>query len=89
MLKYPVLIVAGVSLAVPAVAQTTVQPQPLPAQTAQSDVNKLICKREEEIGSRLASKKICLTQQQWRERADDARDQVQRVQQQASTRPSG
>ncbi|HWI76236.1 MAG TPA: hypothetical protein VNS53_04040 [Sphingomicrobium sp.] len=81
MLKSAFLIVIGIAVAVPAAAQTTVDPQPVPAPTAKSDVNKLVCKKEETIGSRLAAKKVCLTVQQWQERQAEDRDQMERVQQ--------
>lgn len=103
MLKYAFLMLAGASLAVPAAAQTTTaQPQTGTAQittvqsqpatqvaTAKSDVNKLICKREEQIGSRLGAKKVCLTQKQWTDRAEFDREQTERIQQNTGTRPSG
>jgi hypothetical protein len=91
MLKYAFLVLAGASLAVPATAQTTtVQSQPATqAATAKSDVNKLICKRQEEIGSRLGAKKVCLTQKQWEERAQIDREDTERIQQNTGTRPSG
>jgi hypothetical protein len=80
MLKHVFVAATALSIAVPATAQTVVQAQQVPAPAAQSDVNKLICKREEEIGSRLASKKVCLTLQQWQERQAADREQTERVQ---------
>jgi len=89
MLKSAFLIAAGVAVAVPAAAQTTIQQQPAQAATAKSDVNKLVCKTEETIGSRLAAKKVCLTVQQWQDRAAQDRDQLERVQQGAKGPSSG
>jgi hypothetical protein len=89
MLKYAFLSAVAVSVAVSATAQTNVQPQPVQAATAPSDVNKLICKKEEEIGSRLATKKVCLTLQQWQERAAQDREQTEHVQQGARGPSSG
>ena len=89
MLKTAFLIAASVAVAMPAAAQTTVQPQPVQAPTAKSDVNKLVCKKEETLGSRLAAKKVCLTVQQWEERAADDRNQLERVQQGARGPSSG
>jgi hypothetical protein len=88
MLKY-LLLAAGVSLAVPVAAQTTVQPQVVENTTAKVDVNKIVCQKEQEIGSRLGAKKVCLTVKQWQDRADADRDQTERVQQTTATRPSG
>ena len=89
MLKSVILVAAGVAVAMPAGAQNTIQPQPVQTATANSDVNKLVCKKEEEIGSRLAVKKVCLTVQQWQERATDDRQQLERVQQGARGPSSG
>jgi hypothetical protein len=89
MLKSMLFVTAVAVLAMPAAAQTTVQPQPVQAATAKSDVNKLICKKQEEIGSRLGAKKVCLTQEQWQARTNDDREQLERVQQGAKGPSSG
>lgn len=89
MLKSILFIAAGVAVAMPAAAQTTVQPQPVQAPTANSDVNKLICKKEEQIGSRLGAKKVCMTLEQWQARTSQDRDQLERVQQGAKGPSSG
>ena len=89
MLKSMFFIAVGVAVAMPVAAQTTVQPQPVQAPTAKSDVNKLICKKQEEIGSRLGAKKVCLTQEQWQARTNDDREQMERVQQGARGPSSG
>jgi hypothetical protein len=89
MLKSIIYIAAGVAVAMPAAAQTTVQPQPVQAPTAKSDVDKLICKKQEEIGSRLGAKKVCMTLEQWQARTNDDRDQLERVQQGAKGPSSG
>jgi hypothetical protein len=87
MLRFAFLAAAGISLAVPAAAQTTtVDVRPVQAPTANSDVNKLICKKQEEIGSRLGAKKVCLTQKQWQERALIDREDTERIQQNTGTR---
>jgi hypothetical protein len=36
-----------------------------------SEKDKMICRREVPIGSLIASRKMCLTKDQWRKRADD------------------
>ena len=36
-----------------------------------ADKDKLICKREVPVGSLIASRKVCLTKEQWRKRQDD------------------
>lgn len=61
-------------------------PAPLIAQTAQSqsgttdsaapkdDPNKVICKREKTLGSRIPTGKTCLTRKEWQARAEAARE---------------
>jgi hypothetical protein len=89
MVKSVILVAAGLAVGMPAAAQTTLQPQPVQAATAKSDVNKLICKKEEQIGSRLGAKKVCLTQEQWQARTSEDRQQLERVQQGARGPSSG
>lgn len=48
-----------------------------------SDPNEVVCRKEEVLGSRLQSRKICMTRSEWAEatrqqRADVERRQVQR-----------
>jgi hypothetical protein len=79
-------------VAAPAVAQSSSsavgQPQPV-ASTDKSDVNKIVCKKEEKLGSRLGGKKVCLTVQEWEDMAKAARDDTEAVQRGARTSPSG
>ena len=89
MIKYAFLIAAGASIAVPAAAQTAAQPQAIIVQATKSEVNRIVCKTEIPIGSRLGAKKVCLTVKEWQDRADADRDSTERVQQQAPTRQSG
>jgi hypothetical protein len=44
------------------------------------DPNKIVCRREEVVGSRLATAKRCLTVRQWTEMQRDLRMTVDRVQ---------
>lgn len=80
-----------VMMAVPAAVQAAPQPASTAAtaKSSESDVNKVVCKREEQIGSRLRAKKVCLTVKQWQDRAAADRDTTERVQQQTSTRSGG
>jgi len=43
-----------------------------PIQT--SDGSKLVCKQESVTNTRLRNRKVCLTEQQWAQRTDTARD---------------
>ena len=90
MRKFSMIYVASAALiATPAIAQTPPQSAPVPIPAGQSDVNKIVCERQEEIGSRLKGKKVCLTVQQWREFKNQSRDDVEEMQRHANTGRSG
>ncbi|RST29903.1 hypothetical protein HMF7854_02990 [Sphingomonas ginkgonis] len=67
----------AVAAAVPSGAQTVDAPKPKP----QRDPNRMICERIEELGSRLAARKVCMTAAQWAEQRRQDRDVVDRLQQ--------
>lgn len=66
---------------------------PTPAASAgqsdKNDPNKIVCRREEQIGSRLGAKKVCLSVKEWQDREQADRESTERLQRQAGTRPSG
>ena len=63
----------------PAIAQTpTDEPTKADAQTC--DVHRIICQKDEQIGTRLAPKKVCLTAKEWAERAKIGREETERAQ---------
>jgi hypothetical protein len=51
----------------PAIAQT-LPPTTQATRTANTDPNKLICESQEQIGSRLGKRRVCLTAEQWKEK---------------------
>jgi hypothetical protein len=73
------IIAASVAATGPAVAQSVSyesdRPAPLP-----TDAHKMVCKKEEKIGTRLGAKKVCLTASEWAARAADDREQTEEVQ---------
>lgn len=71
--------------AMPAAAQTTPAAAPK-ANSELSDPNRIVCKKEEGIGSRLAAKKVCLTVQEWKDLAEANREHTEKVQQQSGFR---
>lgn len=74
-------------VAAPAIAQT---PTDTTAKDSKkSDVNRIICQKEEAIGSRLGAKKVCLTAKEWKEREALSREETERVQQGTGVRPAG
>jgi invasion protein IalB len=82
-------LLAAIVVAAPAAAQTAPAAQPAPVNSKKSDVNKLVCQRQEEIGSRLNAKKVCMTVQEWQEFRSQNRENLERWQQSAGTRTSG
>jgi hypothetical protein len=53
-----------------------------------TDLNKVVCRTQEEIGSRLQNHKVCMTNEQWKVYAQQYKDQVQEIQSQATVRAS-
>jgi len=84
-----VLLIAAAPTAALAQAQPS-QPQPIVVTGDKGpDANKIVCKTQDTIGSRLGAKKVCLTVQEWKEQADFYRDQTEGWQRQAPARSSG
>lgn len=67
------LILTGLVLASPLTAQEVDKKRV-------SDPNKVICRTEPVLGSRLQTSRTCLTRQQWLERERDMRRVTERVQ---------
>lgn len=44
------------------------------------DPDKIVCQKEEKIGTRLGAKKMCLTVSEWQQRAKVHREQTERLQ---------
>ena len=69
--------------ALPAMAQEAAPPKPAP------DPNKVICEKEEVLGSRLATRRVCMTRAQWAERKREDRSTVERSQTQQCVTQGG
>lgn len=84
MSKLAYLIAALLVIPAPALAQIVFQDSPpkAPAKsdTKKSDVDKLICRSQETIGSRLERHQVCLTQQQWTANEQEAKNKVHDMQ---------
>ncbi|MBA3577234.1 MAG: hypothetical protein H0W39_06455 [Sphingomonas sp.] len=74
-------------IATPALAQAPASASAVSDSTRNAN-ERLICQKEEVIGSRLAAKKICLTAKEWKERADGGREETERVQMGTKLAPS-
>lgn len=82
-------LLAAAVVAAPVAAQTAPATQPPPSNSKKSDADKLVCQRQDEIGSRLSAKKVCMTVREWQEFRSQNRENLERWQQSAGTRSSG
>jgi hypothetical protein len=91
MLKSAALVLM-IALSAPAAAQITFQEPtapPAPAQAKAANPNdKIICERQDEIGSRLGGKKVCKTAAQWQEERRTERNDLEKIQQVVNQEPS-
>jgi hypothetical protein len=73
---------------VPAIAQTAApasQAAPAPqAAKPQNPLDKMVCRYEETVGTRLGSHKVCATLREWQDQQRDNQDATQKWQQQTS-----
>ena len=90
MVKSTYLIVAFAVVLASSVAQPQTQvAEATPKAAAKSDVDKVVCRIQDEIGSRLRAHKVCMTVGQWRDNEREYREHLQEMQDLAPTRPSG
>ncbi len=70
------------ALAVPASAQTVAPAAPQAVAAAKaSPLDKIICRTEEGLGSRLNRQRICMSVREWQDQARDSRDATEKMQQ--------
>lgn len=75
--------IAPVVILLAAAAPATAQ-APAAQATAKPQVNpldKIICRTEEGLGSRLNKKKVCMSLRDWKDQVDDNRNAAERMQQ--------
>ena len=70
---------ATASFADPA-TQSTAPANSAPPAAKTPDPTEVICERQEEAGSRLSSKRICMTRSQWADQKTQDRQQLEKVQ---------
>jgi hypothetical protein len=74
--------------AAPAIAQTAApatQAAPAPqAAKPQNPLDKIVCRYEDTVGTRLGGHKVCATLREWQEQERDNQDATQKWQQQTS-----
>lgn len=66
-------------LAVPAMAEEKA-PDASKAQQAKDDPNRIICEKQEVLGTRLGTKKVCMTAGEWKARRLDDRQTIDKQQ---------
>lgn len=66
----------------PAIAQAAPQGVPNSAASADKapDPNEVICEREQETGSRVGAKRVCMTRSQWADRKSQDRQEIEKAQ---------
>lgn len=80
---FAVMLLAAAS---PVAAQAPASPQ---AATAKDPLDKVVCKTEDTIGSRLKAHRVCATVRDWKDQADENRLAAEKWQQQGTANPSG
>src|SRR4051812_38244204 len=81
MFKIAAIVTAAVIVAAPAAAQNSAPLPGAPAATSKAkDPNRVICERQEEIGSRLGGKKVCKTAAEWQLEREQNRQTLEGVQ---------
>ncbi|HEX5239181.1 MAG TPA: hypothetical protein VFW39_12055 [Sphingomicrobium sp.] len=83
MRKFVAISLAGIAAAplasAPAFAQDTQQQQQTTTKKV-PDPNEVVCEKQQETGSRLASERVCMTRSQWAEQRRVARQEIDRAQ---------
>ena len=80
------LITISLALAVPlgatspAFAQSASAQQPQQAAKPVKDPNEIVCEKQQEIGSRLASARVCKTRAEWAEERQQERQNIEKIQ---------
>lgn len=79
----------GSGLASPALAQAApaaAQPQPVASAKPVKDANEMICEKQQQLGSRIASERICKTRAEWAEEKRANRQDIDKMQTQRDLR---
>ena len=74
--------VLSIVLAFPAAAQTAALPAAPTTQTPSkpNPLDRIICKTEDTIGTRLGAHRVCATEREWKERQEENRTAAQAMQ---------
>ena len=76
------------SVAAPVAAQDApAQANGQPTAATSQKPERIICETQTQIGSRLASKRICMTASQWKEHQQQVHDQLDQLHQNVESQP--
>lgn len=94
MSKYAFVAAGLLVVSAPGLGQIVIQDTPTPVVPAKnaapkSDLDKVVCRMQETIGSRLDSHQVCMTKQQWWQFEQDNKLKVQEIQSRAPGPSSG
>lgn len=84
----PIALLLVTSAPVAAQSAPTQAAQPAKA-NAKSDLERMVCEKEETIGTRLGARKVCKTVREWQEQRRVQREEAEKVQQVVNQNPSG
>jgi hypothetical protein len=74
------MVVAGPALAQIATQDAPAVPPPTKVEKSKSDMDKIVCRSQETLGSRLDRQQICMTKQQWLSAEQEAKNKVHDMQ---------
>lgn len=77
-----------IAVSLTALLGTSATAQDAPKRKAR-DPNEMVCKKEDVLGSRLQTRKVCLTRAQWEEQRQIDRQNVERSQTNTCQRQAG
>ena len=87
MFKYVALLLLAVPAA--AVAQTPAAAPQAPVEAKKNPLDKIICRTEDTVGTRLGAHKVCATLREWKDQEQENREALEKIQQSQGVTPSG
>ena len=85
---FKLLLVVPALLSAPALAQTSAV-ESVDISAKKAEVDRIICERQETIGSRLGGRKVCKTFKEWQEERRVQREETEGIQRIKELQPSG
>lgn len=73
----------------PAIAQNVAPTPSAPAEAQKNPLDKVVCRTEDTLGTRLGAHRVCATLRDWKEQEAQNREALEKLQQQNQQNPSG